>query len=240
MSEVVPLVSALVSSYKAEAFILRCLENLLAQSLGERLEIVLINSGSPEREHELIQPLLKQQANIVYIKTEREPLYSAWNRGIRAAKGRYLISANTDDQSHPDAFAIQAELLDTYPAYALVYTDYYCTTNPEDVFSERKQSHWHTITAPSYSHKELLLQCFCGPRPMWRRALHEELGYFDESLQYAGDYEFWLRIAEKYPMLAENTPLHLYFDNPQGLYNSHRRSNEELQVRARYLAKGRQ
>ena len=28
---------------------------------------------------------------------------------------------------------------------------------------------------------------------MWRRSLHDAFGAFDESYQYAGDYEFFLR-----------------------------------------------
>ena len=43
-------VSAIVSVYKAERFIKGCLEDLLSQTLFQKgdLEIIIVNSGSPE------------------------------------------------------------------------------------------------------------------------------------------------------------------------------------------------
>ena len=31
----------------------------------------------------------------------------------------------------------------------------------------------------------------------WRRSVHDEIGYLDESLKLAFDYEFWLRLAKR-------------------------------------------
>lgn len=231
-----PKVSAIVSTYNAERFIERCLANLLRQTLADSLEIVIINSGSNQDEERLVQPFCRRFPQIKYVKTARETLYGAWNRAVGLATGEYLISANTDDLSYPDAFSQMAALLDAHPQQALVYTGYYVTTIADDDVVHPPPGHWHRIKAPAYSHKELLLNCFCGPRPMWRRSLHQQLGYFDDSLYYAGDYEFWLRIAEKHSMLAHNTALHLYLENPQGLWNTLRGNGEELEIRKKYLS----
>ncbi len=34
-----------------------------------------------------------------------------------------------------------------------------------------------------------------GPQAMWRKSVHDEVGYFDETLPVATDYEFWCRVA---------------------------------------------
>jgi glycosyltransferase involved in cell wall biosynthesis len=39
----------------------------------------------------------------------------------------------------------------------------------------------------------------CQPAVFWRREIHDEFGYFDESLHYALDYEFWLRVGKHLP-----------------------------------------
>src|SRR5690606_3111936 len=54
--------------------------------------------------------------------------------------------------------------------------------------------------------------------PMWRRRLHDELGWFDTRYRTTGDYEFWFRclVAGKV-FYKVNDPHVAYFQNPDGL-----------------------
>jgi len=45
-----PLISVVVSTHAAERHIRGCLEMLLRQTVADRLEIIVIDSGSPELE----------------------------------------------------------------------------------------------------------------------------------------------------------------------------------------------
>ncbi|RMG11628.1 MAG: glycosyltransferase, partial [Deltaproteobacteria bacterium] len=47
--------TAIVSTYNSERFIRGCLEGLLGQTLGEALEILVIDSGSEEGEGEVVR-----------------------------------------------------------------------------------------------------------------------------------------------------------------------------------------
>ena len=69
---------------------------------------------------------------------------------------------------------------------------------------------------PEYRPEIMLSGCHMGPQAMWRKSLHEEIGYFDEVLESATDYEFWCRIATRYSMKHVPAFLGLYFDNPKG------------------------
>jgi tetratricopeptide (TPR) repeat protein len=57
---------------------------------------------------------------------------------------------------------------------------------------------------------QLLYGCYMGPQPMWRKKLHERYGWFDESLASAGDWDFWLRMAEGETFLHIDEVLGLY------------------------------
>src|SRR5687768_12897488 len=105
-----PLVTALVSTYRSEAFMQGCLQDLVEQTLYAQgaLEIVVIDSGSPENERAIVEQFQRRHPRIVYLRTERETLYAAWNRGIGAAGGKYLTNANTDDRHRRDALEILA------------------------------------------------------------------------------------------------------------------------------------
>jgi GT2 family glycosyltransferase/Flp pilus assembly protein TadD/glycosyltransferase involved in cell wall biosynthesis len=220
------LVSAIVSVYRCEKFIERKLQDLLEQSLGERLEIIVIDSNSPENEAPIIQKFIARHPNIKYLRTEqRESLYQAWNRGVRMASGKYITNSNADDRLRPDALALMAAELDRHPEVALVYGDFFITT------LENMTVHDHVRCGysikPDYSADMMLAGCHIGPQPMWRKSVHEEIGFFDGRFVVAGDYEFWCRIATKYPMKHIPEFLGLYYHNPKGIVNQ----NKEAETR---------
>lgn len=215
------LISAIVSVYNCERFIAGCLEDLEQQTIADKLEIVVVNSGSQQNEEAIIKKFQEKYNNIVYIKTEnRETIYQAWNRGIKAASGKYITNANTDDRHRKNAFEIMVNLLESNGDVDLVYADDIMTENENDTF--QKHTAVGCLNWPEFDRYELLLDCFIGPHPMWRKNLHEEFGFFDESLKVAGDYEFWLRLSEKCNFKHIKECLGLYLRNPNSVEHGNR------------------
>lgn len=208
-------VTAIVSTYNSEKFIRGCLEDLLQQTLGDKLEIIVIDSGSEQNERQVVLEYQADHPNIVYVRTKRESIYQAWNRGVRLAQGDYITNANTDDRHKPEALEVLARALDNNPEVAVAYGDVLRTTVPNETFarnSARDAFQWG-----EFSQEKLLAYCCIGPQPMWRCRIHDEIGYFDEQYKSAGDYDFWVRISEKYKLLHIDEILGLYLDNPQSL-----------------------
>ena len=51
-----------------------------------------------------------------------------------------------------------------------------------------------------WSYPRLLEVCYlCQPAVFWRREVMERFGIFDATLQYAMDYDYWLRIGKDLP-----------------------------------------
>lgn len=209
-----PLVTALVSAYKSERFLRGCLEDLTRQTLQDRLEIIVVDSGSPQNERAIVEEFQQRHPHIVYLRTDdRETVYAAWNRAIRLARGKYLTNANTDDRHRRDALEILARTLETHPDVTLVYADCLITRTENERFEACHPTGRYRWL--EFSPADLLLKgCFCGPQPMWRREVHEEHGLFDPAFVSAGDYEFWLRIARNRKFLHVPQFLGLYLDSP--------------------------
>ena len=66
-----------------------------------------------------------------------------------------------------------------------------------------------------------------GPQPMWRRDVHDEYGYFDDSFVTSGDYEFWLRISQSYIFMHLPVRLGLYLRSPGSIEHSNREKKRE-------------
>jgi glycosyltransferase involved in cell wall biosynthesis len=209
--------TAIVSTYASEKFFRGCLEDLVAQRLFQKgeLEILIIDSGSPEKEGAIAAEFQKQHSNIAYVRTQREPLYAAWNRAIPLARGKYLTNANTDDRHRFDALEVMALALDENPEVAIVYGDMMMTEKENQTFATVKGA--RLFRWMNYDRAEMLGDQRCGPQPMWRKALHFELGGFCEEFKVAADYEWWLRVAEKYPLLRIAEPLGLYLKRPDSI-----------------------
>jgi glycosyltransferase involved in cell wall biosynthesis len=229
-----PLITAIVSTYRGGSFLAECLQNLEDQTYAKFLEIVVVDAASPENEGEIVKDFQKRYSNIQYFRTAtRIGVYEAWNVAIKAAKGKYLISASTNDQLAKNSLEMLARELDSHSEVALVYGDSYQTETPHKTFEK------HTRTGvyewPEYSYEGLLQSCQVGPHPMWRRALHDEIGFFDEKFVACGDQDFWLRLGQNYPLKHIKEFTGLYWVSPGGLS---RKGNlpmiESAQVRACY------
>lgn len=189
------LVSVIVSTYNAERFLRGCLENVMAQTLRDSLEVIVIDSGSRQGERGIVDEFQATHTNIRYLRTEkRETIYAAWNRGIRVASGRYVTNWNTDDRRRPHALERMVEVLEANPDKVLAYADQDLV---REVEGERKVAGQIRY---GYFLRDRLLQreAAVGSQPVWRRSVHEECGYFDPGFFCAGDDEFWLRLTQRY------------------------------------------
>jgi hypothetical protein len=231
-------VSALVSLYKASSFVDSCLADLVGQSLFRKgqLEIVVIDSASPEDERRIVEDYQRRYENIVYIRTEdRERLYQAWNRGIKACRGAYITNANADDRHHPECLEILSRSLDAHPDVQLVYSDVFESQTPNEPFEQNARSICYRY--PEYFSPEALLHYQFGCQPMWRKTVHASIGYFSDEMVAAGDWEFNIRFAMA-GLRARHVPIVLgsFLQRPTSISQQNDTSGQEqVALRKRYL-----
>lgn len=235
-----PLVTAIVSTYAAERFMRGCMEDLVAQTVFPELEVIVIDSGSPEGESAICAEFVRRYpGQIQLIRTEREPLYAAWNRAIDMARGEFLTNANTDDRHRADFMEIMAAALESRPEIALAYSDQWISRTENEDFETCQRRGAKRRIWPEFSRERLLMGCHTGSQPMWRRLLHRELGYFDTRYRIAADYDMWMRIASRHALLHVDELLGVIFDSPttiSGANHAALRNGEVLQIRREHMA----
>lgn len=208
-----PLLTAMVSTYASERYLAGCLDDLLQQSLGERLEIVVVDAGSPEREGELVRAYQQRAPNLRYVRTPgRESTSAAFRRATAMARGRYLTTANTDDRHHPEFGARMVAALERHADIGLAYAD--------SLITHRDNETWQVHTAsrryswPDYTPATALSHCLFGAQAVWRRAAHDVVGHWDEAHPFANDHDMFLRIARRFSAVHVREALGLFLMRP--------------------------
>lgn len=118
------IISVIVPVYKVEAYLEACVESVLEQNMkAGSLEILLIDDGSPDRCGEICDQLAKAHGEIRVFHKENGGLSSARNRGIREAKGKYIVFVDSDDTLEAGALGKIKEALDKYGEADAVFYD---------------------------------------------------------------------------------------------------------------------
>jgi hypothetical protein len=212
-------ISAITSLYRGGGHIERYLANMAEQTcFAGHLELVIIDAASPDGEQALIEAWARRHDNIRYVRLpHRVGIYEAWNLALRVASGSLLTSANVDDLRRADSVELQAREFTLDDTVDVVYQDFFYTLDPDLPFDDIVRVGYRS-ELPEVSAAQLMR--FNPPHnaPMWRRQLHDELGLFDETLQSAGDYDFWMRCALAGKRFRKCAEAHVaYFHNPEGL-----------------------
>ena len=232
-------VSAIVSTYASARFIEQRIENLVQSTLYKRgkLEIIVIDSCSPENEQELLKPFLETYDHIRYLRTpERETLYKAWNRGLEMMNGEYFINANSDDRFSERGLEEMADELDADYNIDACYGDWLITRSANDTFdSDTPKS---LAQYPDYFPPLFFYFQITSHAAMIRKSAFDEVGLFTPEYKVYGDRDFFLRFA-----LAGLKALHigrtvgLYFEDSSSLgnRNTDSRTNEANHVSDKYF-----
>ncbi|MEI8096868.1 MAG: glycosyltransferase, partial [Candidatus Moraniibacteriota bacterium] len=123
----------------------------------------------------------------------------AINKGLRIATGDIVAYINSDDTYELGAFAKVVEFFQNNPDKKWAYGK--CKIiNENDQEIRKSITLYKNLLLKNYSYAKLLTENFVSqPATFWKREIHSETGFFDESEHYCMDYEFWLRIGQKYP-----------------------------------------
>ncbi len=96
-----PLVSVIVPVYNVERFLDRCMRSLVGQTY-RRLEIILVDDGSPDGCPRLCDEWSERDGRIVVIHKPNGGLSDARNAGLDAMHGDFVAFVDSDDYVKPD------------------------------------------------------------------------------------------------------------------------------------------
>ena len=96
-----PKVSVIVPVYKAEKYLRKCVDSLLAQTFKD-FEVLLVDDGSPDGSGVICDEYAKKDPRVRVFHKENGGVSSARQCGLDHARGEYTIHADPDDWVEPN------------------------------------------------------------------------------------------------------------------------------------------
>lgn len=90
-------VSLIIPVYKAESFLDATLNSIITNPAFEKIEVVLVNDGSPDKSGEIIDSYAQKYANIFAYHKQNGGVSSARNLGIEKATTDCVLFLDSDD-----------------------------------------------------------------------------------------------------------------------------------------------
>lgn len=188
-------VSIIVPVYKVEAYLNRCIDSLINQTLKE-IEIILVNDGSPDNCPQICDDYVKRDSRIKVIHKKNEGLGFARNSGLQIANGEFVAFVDSDDFVDINMYEV---LYNTAKLNKLDTVFCNCSYNRDSVIKERNEVDKLTIFEGKKEIRQFLLDMI-GPEPsyknnvkylmsVWRAIYSNEL-LKQERIKFCSEREF--------------------------------------------------
>jgi len=186
-------ISVVIPTYNRLSLLGRALDSVLAQTLPAD-EIIVIDDGSTDN---TVLMLKSRYPGIKLMTQDNRGVSAARNAGIEAARHDWIALLDSDDVWHQNKLKIQVQALQDSPEYLICHSDEAWIRNGFRVNQMNKHK-----KAGGHIFQHCLPLCVISPSAvMIHRLLFDEIGLFDETLFACEDYDLWLRICSRYPVL---------------------------------------
>ncbi len=179
-------ISIIVATYNAAKTLENCLESI-TQQVSNDCELIIIDGGSTDGTIDVINNFNQY---VEYTISEPDKgIYDAWNKGIKNAKGEWIMFVGADDELLPNALGNYLSVINETPE--IEKYDYICAQNDyvsqKGVFIKKigKEPTWDNM-------KKYMAAAHVGSLHNKKR-LFEEVGLYSLDYHICADYELLLR-----------------------------------------------
>ena len=198
MNNALPKVSIITATYNRSHLISETLDSIKNQSFTN-WECLIIDDGSIDDTSYIVKSYIKKDTRFKYLQrgsNHKKGLPGCRNKGVKIAKGEFIVFFDDDDIVHPDNLLIATE---TFRKYNVDYVRYL-----RKVFTGKFIGNFDNNTSFDTKHldNQNLEEIITGEIPfnscqvIWKRKCFIN-NLFNENLQYAEEWECYARILSE-------------------------------------------
>ena len=182
-----PRFSVVVPAYNAQATLSETLDAVLAQRLGD-WECIVVDDGSADETRAIALAYAEGEPRLRVITQANQGSAGAYNTGVGAATGDFVVLCSADDILLPEHLAEMTAFIDREPGFDIYSSNgYYLKSDGsrELVYAPGEISDSMSLTA-------VIRNCFFSVGATYRRPLFSVVNGYRTDV-FGEDYDFWLR-----------------------------------------------
>lgn len=191
-----PKVSVCVPVYNGEKYIEQTIKSVLEQSFTD-FELVIIDDASTDKTWEILKNFSDDRIRLV--KNEKNVgMVANWNCCLDNSKGEYLQILCHDDYLSEDCLEKKVKIFNNHKDISLIFNSTYIVNDNNKIvmkrrpFQSEKLFNGKEIGYRSFTQKNLYGE---PSNVMFKREISKKVGYFDDRLCYAIDWDYWIKLS---------------------------------------------
>ena len=233
-----PRISVVLAVYNHEQFVGQTIESIIGQSF-EDWELIIIDDCSKDGSADVVRKYIQgpshhscpsgtggprpadhEDERIRFYQAEKNRgTVRTFNELLKKARGEYVAFIGSDDIWHSGKLQEQIEYMEQHKETAVCFSWAEFIDENGRLYSEdEKECDYDTQI---FMHKNRtqgeVLRCFfdsanyfCHPSALIRSEVIREIGGFDLRFRQLHDFEYWVRVLQKYPVHIIQKPLVQY------------------------------
>jgi glycosyltransferase involved in cell wall biosynthesis/SAM-dependent methyltransferase len=184
-------VGVVITTFNHAHFLAEALDSVRAQSRPADA-VVVVDDGSSDDP----QSVVARYPGVRFVRQENRGLAAARNAGLAALATHFAIFLDADDRLEPRAIEAGLACFERAPESGFVYGGHRYIDRDGHTTGER------FVPPGDAPYLQLLRRNYIGMHAtvMYRRALLQSVGGFDERLRRCEDYDVYLRVSRQHPI----------------------------------------
>lgn len=195
-----PLVSIVLPTYNGSRYLEQSIRSCIDQTLTD-WELIVVDDCSTDATPDVIRRFVAADPRIRSLRHEtNKRLPGGLNTGFAQARGRYFTWTSDDNLFRPTALAELVAHLEARPDVGLVYS----------AMSVIDEDGAEIDRLPAFEPRLLAYTNVVGACFMYRREVARAVGPYADHAFCAEDWDYWLRISERFKLDPLTRDLYLY------------------------------
>tara|TARA_B100001027_G_C16259983_1_gene328889 strand:- start:729 stop:1538 length:810 start_codon:yes stop_codon:yes gene_type:complete len=195
--------SIIICCYNSQRYISETINSILNQSY-KNYEIVVVNDGSSDDTEKIINQYKKRIKNFKYIYQKNKGFAHSRNVAINHAKGEWIVIIDHDDVCLKNRLEIHYDqIISNKNQSKLFFANTYHFNDEKIIKKHFDQFSLDNINlSKKYASNYLLtIGCFIDSESVvFKKNEAINIGGFNSKYKYLADYDFFIRMGEKYSL----------------------------------------
>ena len=213
--------SVIIPLYNKAPYIEKAIRSVAAQTCRD-FELIVIDDGSTDIEapqppkggarlsYANIEELIGSKGR--FVRQKNQGVSTARNNGVKLAQYDYIAFLDADDWWAPTYLEEMKGLIEDFPEAGIYGSSYYKVKNKKNIIANIGVEPGFTKGLINYFQayaKTMWMPLWTGATII-KKSVFEENNGFKPQLKLGEDFDLWVRIAMKYPVVFLNKPLAFY------------------------------